>query len=351
MKLPEQFDLACAWKGADLAQHPERWVRELSVDEISEIEKAIDHFERSGLSTEQISPDSFPLPTLGPVLLELREQLQNGLGFTLIRGFPVVRHSIEQACTLFCGIGSYLGSARSQNAAGHILGHVCDVGGDLNDANVRIYQTAKRQTFHTDSCDAVGLLCLKEAKEGGDSLLAATHTLYNEMMRRNPELAACLFKPIATDRRGEVPEGAKPYFMIPVLNWHQGKLTGLYQRVYIDSASRFDDAPQPDPQHIRALDLFDEIANDPSIHLSMRLQPGDMQFVYNHTNLHDRTGFRDWPEPENRRHLLRLWLALPDDRELPEVFRERYGEIEVGNRGGIIVKGTRLNVPLAPAGV
>ena len=45
--------------------------------------------------------------------------------------------------------------------------------------------------------------------------------------------------------------------------------------------------------------------------------PGDMQFVYNHNLLHDRTEFIDWPDPDKRRHLLRLWLALPTDQPLP----------------------------------
>ena len=53
----------------------------------------------------------------------------------------------------------------------------------------------------------------------------------------------------------------------------------------------------------------------------MRLIPGDMQFVYNHAQLHDRTGYVDWPEPENRRHLFRLWLSMAGDRELPEPFQ------------------------------
>ena len=96
------------------------------------------------------------------------------------------------------------------------------------------------------------------------------------------------------------------------------------------------------------MNLFDDIANDPDVHLRMRLRPGDMQFVYNHTMLHDRTGFRDWPEPDKRRHLLRLWLALPDDRPLPPSFKQRYGSIEIGNRGGIITHGTKLHVSLTP---
>ena len=122
----------------------------------------------------------------------------------------------------------------------------------------------------------------------------------------------------------------------------------IYQRQYIESAQRFEGAPRLSERYLEALDLFDALANDPALHLKMRLAPGDMQFVYNHTNLHDRTGFTDWPEPEQRRHLLRLWLSLPDDRTLPPVFAERYGSVEVGNRGGILVEGTRLVAPLSP---
>ncbi|WP_416859550.1 TauD/TfdA family dioxygenase [Mesorhizobium sp. M8A.F.Ca.ET.057.01.1.1] len=229
---------------------------------------------------------------------------------------------------------------------GHILGHVRDIGADARDTKTRIYQTAERQTFHTDSADVVGLLCLQDAMQGGESLLVSTVTIYNEMRKMRPDLVRLLFDPIATDRRGEIPEGQKPYFEIPVLNWHAGLLTGIYQRQYIDSAQRFPDAMRLSAAHVEALDLFDSLANDPQLNLSMRLRPGDMQFVYNHPLLHDRMGFRDWPEPDKRRHMLRLWLSIPGDRPLPDCFRQRYGSIEIGDRGGIIVEGTRLNVPL-----
>lgn len=99
-------------------------------------------------------------------------------------------------------------------------------------------------------------------------------------------------------------------------------------------------------EHIEALDMFDKLANDPGLHLIMRLQPGDMQFVYNHAQLHDRTGFTDWPVPAQYRHLLRLWLSIEGDRELPACFRQRYGSIQTGDRGGILIPGTRLHVPL-----
>ena len=269
-----------------------------------------------------------------------------GSGFEVLRGLPIERYSQAEAATIFCGIGAHLGHARSQNAAGHILGHVRDVGADPNDPNSRIYQTSARQTFHTDSADVVGLLCLRAAKEGGDSLLVSAETIYNRMRAERPDLLALLFDPIATDRRGEVPDGMKPWMEIPPLSWHEGHLTVFYQRQYIDSAQRFNGAMRLTPAHVEALDMFDRLADDPALHLKMRLQPGDMQFVYNHGQLHDRTGFLDWPEREKRRHLMRLWLSMEGDRPLPDVFKERYGSITIGDRGGIITEKTRLHAPI-----
>jgi hypothetical protein len=81
-----------------------------------------------------------------------------------------------------------------------------------------------------------------EAMEGGDSLLVSVETIFNRMRAERPDLLALLFDPIATDRRGEVPEGMKPFMEIPPLSWHAGHLTVFYQRQYIDSAQRFPDA-------------------------------------------------------------------------------------------------------------
>ena len=135
-----------------------------------------------------------------------------------------------------------------------MLGHVQDLGLDVSDPNVRIYQTHERQTFHTDSCDIVGLLCLKTAKSGGLSALVSSTTIFNEMRRRRPDLLKLLFEPVATDRRGEVPEGQKAYFEIPVFTWYKGFLTAIYQRQYIDSAQRFPDAPRLSAAQVEAFD-------------------------------------------------------------------------------------------------
>ncbi|HEX6732636.1 MAG TPA: TauD/TfdA family dioxygenase [Pyrinomonadaceae bacterium] len=148
-----------------------------------------------------------------------------------------------------------------------------------------------------------------------------------------------------TDRRGEVPEGSKPYFSIPVFNYHDGLVSAIYQRQYIESARRFPGVAPLSQQQIKALDLLDELANDPKLNLMMELQPGDVQLVHNHTILHDRTAFEDYPEPELKRHLLRLWLAPAGARALPEVFAERFGSITPGYRGGVTVPGASAKIP------
>jgi hypothetical protein len=317
------------------------WLYHLSETEIIEIEAAVNGLASASDHLGTISPDNFPLPTLGSRLQSLLGEVLEGRGFVLLKGLPVERWNHRQTAIAFLGIGSHLGSLRSQNAEGHLLGHVKDLGRSSLDPNVRIYQTRERQTFHTDSCDVVGLLCLAQAKSVGLSSLVSSTTIFNEMRRRRPDLARTLFAPIETDRRGEVSEGEKPYFEIPVFNWHAGLLSAIYQRQYIESARRFAEVRPLTALQVEALNLLDELANDPQLHLMMELQRGDMQFVHNHTVLHDRTAFEDWPEPERKRYLLRLWLAPPSARPLPEVYAERYGSVVPGDRGGVIPRRTR----------
>jgi hypothetical protein len=345
-ELPPEQTGAAAWYGPEMVKRTD-WQMPLSPAEIAEVEAATRALASREADIAAITPKEFPLPTLAPRLkARVEGEVLNGRGFLLLRGLPVERWTMRESATAFYGLGAHLGSARSQNGKGHVLGHVQDLGLDVTDPNVRIYQTHERQTYHTDSCDIVGLLCLKTAQSGGLSALVSSTTIFNEMRRMRPDLLELLFQPIATDRRGEVPEGRKPYFEIPVLNWHEGFLTAIYQRQYVDSAQRFADAPRLTPAQVEALDMFDALANDPRLHLFMEFRPGDVQLVHNHTMLHDRTAFVDWPEPARRRHLLRLWLAADHARPLPPVFAQRYGSVEIGNRGGIIVRGTKLHAPL-----
>jgi hypothetical protein len=333
-------DTASAWVGHEMAARPSEWLESLTADDIEDLESASAYFLELNSDLKYIDRHNFPLRHFDKHLARLRHKLLHGVGVEVLRGLDAGKYSREFLSVIFCGVGAYLGSARSQNSAGDLLGFVQNTGANPTNTNTRMYQTSARQTFHTDSADVVGLLCLRVAKNGGLSLLVSAMTIYNRMRKDCPELLALLFDPIATDRRGEIPGGAKPYMEIPPLSWHSGHLTVFYQRQYIDSAQRFQGAMKLTRDHIAALDKFDQFANDPELHFSMQLAPGDMQFVYNHTQLHDRTSFEDWTAEGKQRLLLRLWLSIPGDRPLPPSFCDRYGSIEIGNRGGIIARPT-----------
>jgi hypothetical protein len=344
------IDGPSAWTGADMRMREAEWTYCLSPAEIEEIEAATLAVMASGRDLATIRRNDFPLPTLGPVLGRLCAEVLHGRGFVRLRGMPVEGWPIEESATAYWGIGTYFGSARSQNAKGHLLGHVYDLGQGLSatNPNLRAYATAERQNFHIDRCDVVALLCLRRAKTGGLSALVSSMTLHNVMLARRPDLLERLYQGFPVDRRGEVPPGKAPFYNAPVFNAHAGLVSVLYSRSHIGSSQRFPEARRLDGADIEALDMLGELAADPELRLDMNFMPGDIQFLHNHTILHARSGYEDWPEPERKRHLLRLWLSPSNARPLPPVFAECYGDITIGDRGGIICEGTRPHAPFAP---
>jgi hypothetical protein len=339
-----------AWIGSDMRNREAEWSHRLSAAEIAEIEKSVAAVQARGLDIGDIRREDFPLPTLGPVLDRLRGEVLDGRGFLLLRGMPVEGRPIAESATAFWGVGTYFGSARSQNAKGHLLGHVYDLGQGLSatNPNLRSYATAERQNFHIDRCDVVALLCLRHAKSGGLSTIVSSMAVHNAMAERRPDLLERLYRPFPIDRRGEVPEGKGPFYEAPVFNEHAGLVSVLYSRLHIGSSQRFPEARRLTPEDHEALDMLGELAADPELRLDMNFTPGDVQFLHNHTILHARSAYEDWPEAERKRHLLRLWLSPPGERPLPPVFAECYGDLTIGNRGGIICEGTHLHVPLTP---
>ncbi|MEO3475346.1 TauD/TfdA family dioxygenase [Roseomonas sp. CAU 1739] len=335
-----------AWRGSELQADP-TWLHHFSDTELDEIATATRMHKASGRQMGEITRESFKLPCLGPRLDAILQELLHGRGFVQFRGFDVGAVTMEEAAIAYLGVGVHLGSFRSQNAKGHLLGHVRNLGLDINKPTTRYYQTDRALEFHTDSCDIVGLLCLMPSKSGGESRIVSSVTLHDVMLERRPDLRAALFNAFPTDRRGEIPKGMLPWFDVPVFNWHAGELTTIYSGQYIRSAqANHEAARRLTPIEIEALGYLDALTNDPRLNLTIEFRPGDMQFLHNHQILHSRTDFEDFPEPERRRHLLRLWLAPAGARSLPPRFAQRYGSLEVGNRGGIITESTVLQFAL-----
>ena len=331
-------------RGASFATNASTWIHHLSADEIAEIEAATEAALATGKDIAAVTRQDFPLPRFARTLETIRHDLLDGRGFMLIRGFPAGNHPIERNALTFWGVGRHLGNPVSQNTRGHLLGHVRDVGlVAATNFRARASQSTERQLFHTDGCDVVGLMCLATARSGGVSSLVSSMTVYNEMAKRRPDLAEQLFQPVAFDRRGEIREGEREWFAMPIFNDYAGMLSVSFTGRNVGSSQRHADAPR---NPLEAIELFTRIAEEPDLRLDMTLEVGDMQFVHNHTVLHDRTAYEDWPEPEKKRHLLRLWIAAEGARPLPEAYIARYGSIEVGKRGGIEARDTVLKTPL-----
>ena len=306
---------ASAWRAADFAQD-RSWIVHWSESDLAELDAALRHARGLGMTAETVTRNGFPLPTLAPRLAGLRQELEYGRGFTLLRGIKLDRYDDAEAGLLFRGIGCHFGDVVVQNAKGDVLGHVRDLGYDdyRGRSDVRGYQTRARLEFHTDVVDIVGLMCLRAAREGGHSLIVSSTTVHNEMLRETPLLLGLLYGNFLFDRRGEEVAGEQPYFISPVYSLYQGHLSCRPAVIeYIYSAEPKTGIPLSAAQRA-ALESFIGHALRPDLQLGMDLEPGDIQLLNNSVILHARTGFLDHEEPERRRHLLRLWLNVENGR-------------------------------------
>ena len=333
------------WRAADLAGSCD-WIHRLTGSELSEIENAISRFDASDKEIADMTEANFPLSGLHDRLKRIERDLLNGRGVALIRGLPVQNFSRRQAAIAYWGIGLRLGVPVSQNGKGHLLGHVKNLSGDdFETSTHRGYHTSSELPWHADSCDVVGLLCLATAKSGGESYIVSSAAIHNEMIARRPDLAAELSKPWYRDRRGEIPEGMDPWWSLPVFNYIDGKLVTSWQGKYILAAQRFEELPRFTDIQRDALDCFTTLAEE--LAFSMTFEPGDIQLLHNHVVLHRRSTYEDHESTDRKRHLLRLWLATPSGRSLPQGLIDRYGVLGPSGRpAGIYVPGTVGITPL-----
>ncbi len=343
------FENAQAWYGPQMAARDD-WIHTFSPAEIEEIDHAVRHAQSSGRELIELTQRDFPLSSVVSVLDRLRQETLHGRGFYMLRGLPVERYSLRESAIAYFGLGTYLGEAVSQNGKGHVLGHVTNLGLDYADPEVRGYQTSARLNFHADSSDLVALLCLRSARSGGLSTIVSSTTLWNELVRRHPQHARTLTQPLHYTRWGEIPEGKKPYASISVFTPWAGRMIATYVRSAINKSQTMPQVPRLTPQQIAAMDTLDALAADPALHLDMVFRPGDIQVLCNHSILHSRTAYEDWPEVEKRRHLLRLWLACADGPALPPFMTDRFQGVTANGRpNGIRVPGVPLAAPLEAA--
>lgn len=317
------------WTATQLQADPS-WTRTLDAGARAECLTALERVRCTGLTIEQIDREAFSLPTLGPVLNGVIDLIEGGRGVTLLRGVPVEGLSMPDIERLFWGLACHIGYPEPQDASGKRLHHVrathvftdeATATAAFQGGTMRGYQTNVELDFHGDGSDALLFLCVHGARAGGLSRIVSVGQAFNALLASEPELAAVLQQDFRFDVRGELGPD-RPFQTAPILADHAGRLSILYKRGYIELAQQLEGVEPLTPLQRRALDALDAALNDPAHVHSFLMQPGDIQIASNYAVLHARTTFEEWPEPERKRHMLRIWATLRRNRRpLPPAFQ------------------------------
>lgn len=314
------------WHPAEIAAN-EDWVYRFPDHEIAEIMDTVRAIEASGRPLLEIGPDAFSLPRTAASLKAIYAEIKDGRGFVQMRGLPVADMNRLQAAITFWGIGAHFGHALSQNGAGHMLGHVKDLGLDYDLPNTRAYHTKSVLRFHNDQCDMVGLMCIRKAKAGGASRVCSSIAIYNEMLKRRPDLARDLCEDLYWSRHGEVRPGQEPWYRMPAFTVRDGHLSVRGPGTHARKAQDLPGAERWSATRVEAVDLFQKLAEE--LAADLPFEEGDLQILNSYVTVHSRRAYDDHDDPAKKRHLLRLWMLNHDLRPVPDDVREHYSGIEV----------------------
>ena len=323
-----------AWTAATLAPD---WCRPFHRHEIEALDRALGAYRAStgGLELTAHSGRHFPTDDLDHLVAGLRNRLVEGDGVAAFEGFPVDRYTTDELRVIWWGLANAIGHPRPQSHRGDLIGDVRDIGTGITGRTGRGYTSNAELNFHADACDVSGLFFLRTARDGGVTRVASSVATHDRIAARHPDLLAELYRPLPCSWQGNQPEGEPGWYRIPVFGRANGRVSCVYVRTNILLAAENAGAPPLTDRQVEAVQLVKDVASEPDLSVERRFEPGAMLFVHNHTVLHLRTRFIDWDEPGRKRHLLRVWLSMPNNRELPATFGEFFDDLRPGAlRGG-----------------
>jgi hypothetical protein len=320
----EQILGRSAWRGADLTKRD--FHATLSDAELTRIDALMARVREKDVL--DITADDFSDDVIASFMAPVRTELRDGRGLVIVDGCGAGRYTRDEQAKIFWGLGTHIGVAETQSIFGDRIGHVQKT---LVNPNDRGYRSDRELQLHCDSTDVAGLLCLQVARSGGISRFTSALAVHDEMLKTCPELLPPLYEGYFYHRSGEQLPQEPPItpYKVPVFAFRDGLVSCHYLRAFIDMAARElePDGAVPEPL-LTALTKLDEIATRADIMAEFYAEPGDMMFMNNHMILHARSSFTDHPEPDRRRHMLRLWLEVDDLRPIAP-------EMDVHGKGGI----------------
>ena len=329
------------WSAPELLDRPE-WNHRLEAEERQELldllaaHGPVDELPGDARAADATEVAAFQLPMLSERLAAIQQQLETGAGAVRVRGFPIEDLGEAEARFLYWAMAVHLGTPVSQSARGEHIFSVRDAGLADSDPRSRGPNTRKRLTFHTDRADVVGFLCLHPARNGGENEISSSMAVHDVIARTRPDLLEVLKQPFYYLRHTVDTGNDLPWCRQPVFSFHDGYFACCLLRVLIERAHRHPDLPDLTDEQIEALDLVESIADEERHKVVFRQERGDLIWLNNWLILHKRQAFTDWEEIEKRRHILRLWLSMPNSRPLDPLFVDNFGAVDAGAiRGGI----------------
>jgi hypothetical protein len=309
-----------AWRRGDLRTEDYRIA--LSGPCLDEIRRVADELREFPLPTILRRPDEFDMAACQAAMAAVRRILDSGVRFAIVDHLPLDELGIDAATAIYWLLASMVARPVAQSLDGKLIYDVLDTGrAALPGSGVRPDQTNIELKFHTDNSynttppDTVVLLCLRPAKRGGHSRAASFHTLYNALLARRPECLARLYRPFWFDRQREFHAGETPVFAAPVFTAGD-ELHARFSAHQIRGGYALK-GEKLDAEGSAAMAALLQLFDDETLSADFDLEPGQLQFVDNRVLGHSRTEFADFPAPNRRRHLVRLWLRDHGRRAYP----------------------------------
>ena len=250
-------------------------------------------------------------PILGKFLNKLK-LLLNDNSFVIINLDRDNEFDNNEKKKIYIIIGIFLGKLMRQNSKKEILVDVIDKGKNLK-AGARYHESNAYGNLHTDSPQwkvtprIVGLLCLKKAKKGGETILVNAKKLVKFSMQSKNIHLKNMLKKYHFDKRGDIGHGEKETTFAPILKINKNQISFRYLRDYIKTG-HIKKKILLNKLTIKTLDFIDAYLSNKENQIKIKLINNEMILFHNHYLVHGRSKFEDYKDPKKKRHYLRLWI-------------------------------------------
>lgn len=307
-----------AWTARELGGK-DGLARRLAADELAGLDRLLDA--TRAMDALAVARADFDHPAVNRLMDEVRATIMAGRGIVILSGYDLGRHTQAEYERVYWGLGTHLGRAAPQSARDDRIGYVQET----PSATPRGYLSTLELRPHTDFHEILSLASVRRAAAGGLSGAVSALAIHNVILEERPDLLPALYDgffygTVASERHRRPLSATK----VPVFSCVAGKVScmnnGFFMRVAAERLGT--DLPS---DLVAALDFFHRVSVRDDLFLQFMLEPGEMMFWNNFTQLHARTEFRN--SPEQRRLLLRLWLDVADGRPVIREISERARQV------------------------